>query len=136
MWVDTTGWAFINPLAKLAGARVASYVHYPTVSTDMLGRVWQREATYNNDMSISSSSIKSAIKVLYYQAFAVLYGIAGAFAGAAASWHGMAWSKPSVQPLWVFSHLGPALWVHVLSAAQNSGMPSRRVWLLAPGLQQ
>ena len=38
MWLDTTGWAFTFPAAKAAGARVACYVHYPTVSTDMLGR--------------------------------------------------------------------------------------------------
>jgi alpha-1,2-mannosyltransferase len=38
VWFDTTGWAFTFPLARLAGCRVACYVHYPTVSTDMLGR--------------------------------------------------------------------------------------------------
>ncbi len=38
-FVDTTGWAFTYPLAKLAGARVAAYTHYPTVSADMLQRV-------------------------------------------------------------------------------------------------
>lgn len=37
-YVDTTGWAFPYPLARLAGARVAAYVHYPTISTDMLQR--------------------------------------------------------------------------------------------------
>ena len=38
LFVDTTGWAFPYPLARLAGARVAAYVHYPTISTDMLQR--------------------------------------------------------------------------------------------------
>ena len=38
LYVDTTGWAFPYPLARLAGARVAAYVHYPTISTDMLQR--------------------------------------------------------------------------------------------------
>ncbi len=37
-FVDTTGWAFPYPLVRLAGARVAAYVHYPTISTDMLQR--------------------------------------------------------------------------------------------------
>ena len=41
LFVDTTGWAFPYPLARLAGARVAAYVHYPTISTDMLQR-WVR----------------------------------------------------------------------------------------------
>jgi hypothetical protein len=85
----------------------------------MLGRVWQREATYNNDAAISSSSIKSAVKVLYYQAFAVLYGIAGAFAGACASWQDMSWSDMSAHHLLVSCcHLGLALSVEVVSAAQ------------------
>lgn len=39
-FIDTSGWAFSFPLARLAGARVLAYVHYPTVSTDMLSRVW------------------------------------------------------------------------------------------------
>jgi alpha-1,2-mannosyltransferase len=38
LFVDTTGWAPTYPLARAAGAKVAAYVHYPTVSTDMLGR--------------------------------------------------------------------------------------------------
>ena len=38
LYVDTTGWAFPYPLVRLAGARVAAYVHYPTISTDMLQR--------------------------------------------------------------------------------------------------
>ena len=41
LYVDTTGWAFPYPLARLAGARVAAYVHYPTISTDMLQRCEQ-----------------------------------------------------------------------------------------------
>lgn len=43
LFVDTTGWAFPYPLARLAGARVAAYVHYPTISTNMLQRcAWGR----------------------------------------------------------------------------------------------
>lgn len=81
MFIDTTGWAFTYPLAKLAGCRVASYTHYPTVSTNMLGRVWSQQVMYNNDDSIRSSTVKSLIKVLYYQLFALVYGLAGACAG-------------------------------------------------------
>jgi hypothetical protein len=36
---------------------------------------------YNNDDAISSSNLKSLIKALYYQAFALIYGLAGACAG-------------------------------------------------------
>lgn len=81
VFVDTTGWAFTYPLAKLAGCRVACYTHYPTVSTNMLGRVWSQQAMYNNDESIRGSTVKSLIKVLYYQLFALVYGLAGGCAG-------------------------------------------------------
>ena len=37
MFIDTTGWAFTFPVARLfAGCKVAAYVHYPTISSDML----------------------------------------------------------------------------------------------------
>jgi hypothetical protein len=36
---------------------------------------------YNNDDSIRSSTLKSLIKVLYYQLFALVYGLAGGCAG-------------------------------------------------------
>jgi len=36
---------------------------------------------YNNDDAISSSNLKSLIKALYYQAFALIDGLAGACAG-------------------------------------------------------
>jgi alpha-1,2-mannosyltransferase len=81
VYIDTTGWAFPYPLAKLAGCKVACYVHYPTVSTNMLGRVWSRQAMYNNDEAVTGSSLRSLLKVLYYQAFAVVYGMAGACSG-------------------------------------------------------
>jgi hypothetical protein len=36
---------------------------------------------YNNDEAVTGSSLRSLLKVLYYQAFAVVYGIAGACSG-------------------------------------------------------
>ena len=42
VFFDTTGHAFGYPLARLAGCRVAAYVHYPAVSTDMIRRVRRR----------------------------------------------------------------------------------------------
>ncbi|GBF92830.1 GDP-Man:Man(3) c(2)-PP-Dol alpha-1,2-mannosyltransferase [Raphidocelis subcapitata] len=98
VWFDTTGWAFTFPLARLAGCRVACYVHYPTVSTDMLGRVWSRQAAYNNDTSISGSGIKSAVKVLYYRLFATVYGVCGAFADVVMV--NSSWTAAHIESLW------------------------------------
>ena len=66
VFFDTTGHAFTYPVVKLlTGATVLSYTHYPTISTDMLQRVREQRATYNNDAFISSSTTISTLKLLY-----------------------------------------------------------------------
>eukprot|EP01047_Picozoa_sp_COSAG01_P097354 COSAG01_NODE_27698_length_679_cov_0.910345_1_plen_145_part_10 len=43
VFVDTTGYAFSFPVARyLGGCSVGCYVHYPTISTDMLAAVASR----------------------------------------------------------------------------------------------
>ena len=76
--LDTMGYAFILPLFRLVGlCEVGCYVHYPTISTDMLQRVSAREHAFNNTGAIARSPFLSMLKVLYYRAFAVAYGLAG-----------------------------------------------------------
>lgn len=78
IYIDTMGYAFTLPLFKyLGGCPVACYVHYPTISTDMLSRVSQRVESHNNATFISRSSFLSGLKVVYYKVFAYLYGMAG-----------------------------------------------------------
>lgn len=78
IYIDTMGYAFTLPLFRfVGGCKVACYVHYPTISTDMLNRVAQRTATYNNARFISRSPVLSQGKLLYYKIFAWLYGLAG-----------------------------------------------------------
>ena len=80
MFVDTTGWAFTYPLARLAGCKVVAYTHYPMVSANMLQRVMLRTATYNNQLAVAKSGIRSLFKMLYYYCVAAVYGAAGGFA--------------------------------------------------------
>lgn len=78
IYLDTMGYAFTIPVFKyIGGCKVGCYVHYPTVSTDMLQRVMDRRATYNNSAEISNNPIFSTIKTVYYQLFAMIYGLAG-----------------------------------------------------------
>ena len=78
IYIDSMGYAFTLPLFKyFGGCKVACYVHYPTISTNMLQRVSQREATYNNASIVSNSSVLTGIKIVYYRIFAYLYGVAG-----------------------------------------------------------
>lgn len=78
IYIDSMGYAFTLPLFKyFGGCKVACYVHYPTISTNMLQRVSQREATYNNASIVSNSSVLTGVKIIYYRIFAYLYGVAG-----------------------------------------------------------
>lgn len=79
IWVDTTGWAFGYPLLKLLKPRmkVVAYVHYPTVSSDMLIRVRNGERSYNNRGVVSRSRLLSLAKAVYYQIFSLWYGFCG-----------------------------------------------------------
>ncbi|KAJ8012973.1 hypothetical protein DPEC_G00048440 [Dallia pectoralis] len=78
LYVDSMGYAFTLPIFRyLGGCGVGSYVHYPTVSTDMLSAVRERNPRFNNSTYISTNPLLSAAKVLYYCAFALIYGLAG-----------------------------------------------------------
>ena len=49
VYIDSMGYAFTLPLFRhVGGAIIAAYVHYPTISTDMLARVSNREQSFNN----------------------------------------------------------------------------------------
>ncbi|MCL7050062.1 hypothetical protein MKW94_025427, partial [Papaver nudicaule] len=53
VYIDTSGYAFTYPLARVFGCKVLCYTHYPTISSDMVSRVRQRDPMYNNDPLIA-----------------------------------------------------------------------------------
>ncbi|CAZ81070.1 unnamed protein product [Tuber melanosporum] len=66
IFIDTMGYAFTLPMAKLMfGIPTGAYVHYPTISTDMLSSI------------SSSTSTRVRVKLLYWKLFAMLYGSCG-----------------------------------------------------------
>lgn len=68
VYTDTMGYAFtMNIVNWLSRGRVpvGAYVHYPTISTEMLARVRSRKRWHTNDDAISSSSLLSSGKLLY-----------------------------------------------------------------------
>ena len=78
IYIDTMGYAFTYPLFKyIGGCRVASYTHYPTISTDMLRHVYRRVISHNNRKVIARNPFLSAAKIAYYKLFAFMYGWAG-----------------------------------------------------------
>jgi len=99
VYVDTTGAAFTFFAARcLAGCRVGAYVHYPTISTDMLSMVWERRPSYNNDTAIASNRVTTYFKLAYYTAFAVAYGLVGSLASLVMV--NSTWTKEHVRYLW------------------------------------
>eukprot|EP00057_Strongylocentrotus_purpuratus_P032333 XP_787277.1 PREDICTED: GDP-Man:Man(3)GlcNAc(2)-PP-Dol alpha-1,2-mannosyltransferase isoform X2 [Strongylocentrotus purpuratus] len=79
VYIDTMGYAFTLPLFRfLAKCRVGCYVHYPTISTDMLSRVAAGTVSYNNPGFVARNPVLRKLKLLYYKAFAFIYGLMGA----------------------------------------------------------
>ncbi|KAK6645404.1 hypothetical protein RUM43_001681 [Polyplax serrata] len=78
LFIDTMGYAFTYPLFKYVGhCKIASYVHYPTITSDMLKRVSGRVPSYNNRPTVANSPFLTAGKLIYYKIFAWLYGLVG-----------------------------------------------------------
>lgn len=78
VYIDTMGYSFTYPLFRfVGGCKVSCYVHYPTISTDMLSKVRSREEAHNNAGLISSSFVLTNAKLAYYKLYAFLYGMAG-----------------------------------------------------------
>mmetsp|Transcript_15604 Transcript_15604/g.34072 ORF Transcript_15604/g.34072 Transcript_15604/m.34072 type:complete len:561 (+) Transcript_15604:136-1818(+) len=102
VYIDTTGCAFTFVVAKiLAGCKVATYVHYPTISTDMLSLVWQRRPSYNNNSQITTNPFITYAKLFYYAAFAICYGFVGSLADL--TMVNSSWTKGHIQYLWKFA---------------------------------
>nr|CAD2128032.1 unnamed protein product [Meloidogyne enterolobii] len=77
-FMDTTGCPLTLPLFYwLGGAKTLCYVHYPTITTEMIQLVDSRTPTYNNSSTISSSFFLTKLKLIYYRIVALLYKSCG-----------------------------------------------------------
>lgn len=80
IFIDTTGCPLSIPLFKiLGGCKVSCYVHYPTITTQMIKRVENRAEMYNNADFIAKNEKLTAAKISYYQLFAKMYKFAGGY---------------------------------------------------------
>ncbi|CAO3699506.1 unnamed protein product [Rhizopus microsporus] len=99
VFFDTMGYAFTFPLVHyVANIKIAAYVHYPTISSDMVNRVYERKAQYNNDIKFAQSTIWTTGKLIYYRLFAKLYGFCGSFAQVVTV--NSTWTKGHIDSLW------------------------------------
>lgn len=105
VWVDTTGASFMAPVVKIFGCaccgnncRFLSYVHYPTISTDMVVKVQSRASGFNNATTISSSTLLTRLKVYYYRMFAKFYQWAGGYVDVAIA--NSTWTQNHIANIW------------------------------------
>ncbi|KAJ4483308.1 mannosyltransferase [Lentinula aciculospora] len=76
LYIDTMGYAFtFHVVSQLSGIPVGTYVHYPTISTNMLNRVKSRKKWHTNSDAITSSMFLSQGKLLYYRIFMYYYSL-------------------------------------------------------------
>ena len=99
IYIDTMGYAFTYPLFKyFGGCKVASYTHYPIISTDMLTNVSRRTVSYNNRHIIARNPILTVLKLGYYKGIAFLYGLAGKSADIIMV--NSSWTKDHINNIW------------------------------------
>ncbi|KAJ8655331.1 hypothetical protein O0I10_009020 [Lichtheimia ornata] len=99
LFFDTMGYAFTYPVVHyLSHVKIAAYVHYPTVSSDMLQRVYERRGQYNNDERLAQNAIWSTGKMIYYRIFARIYSWCGSFAEVVMV--NSSWTKGHIDSLW------------------------------------
>ena len=94
VFCDTTGCAFTFAVARwfLPQAYILAYVHYPTISTDMMLWEWNRS---------SRAKWKTILKLIYYWFFAILYGLVGSLADLVMV--NSTWTYNHISSLWRFS---------------------------------
>uniref|UniRef100_A0A914XWJ0 GDP-Man:Man(3)GlcNAc(2)-PP-Dol alpha-1,2-mannosyltransferase n=1 Tax=Panagrolaimus superbus TaxID=310955 RepID=A0A914XWJ0_9BILA len=99
VFIDTTGCPFTLPVfAWLGGCNVACYVHYPTITAQMFGRVSEGKAMYNNADFIAKNKYLTFAKLWYYRIFAYLYRFCG-FAAEVIMTNG-SWTTEHIKMLW------------------------------------
>lgn len=95
--IDTMGYAFVYPLFKYhKEIKVACYVHYPTISSDMLKAVESDRMTVNNRNA--SNSIRKRIKLVYYRIFEKLYSKCGRMADKVMV--NSTWTRGHIDDIW------------------------------------
>ncbi|ORX45361.1 UDP-Glycosyltransferase/glycogen phosphorylase [Piromyces finnis] len=99
IFIETVGFGFLNPIAKIFfRCHVVSYVHYPTISQDMIERVVNRVEDVTNSQTITSNSFLSNLKFIYYLIMLRLYSEVGVYTDAVMT--NSSWTNNHILKLW------------------------------------
>ena len=102
VFVDTIGAAWAYPFIWFfcgESTKIVSYVHYPTISSDMCERVKKGSLIYNNGALFSEVRVLKQMKIFYYTILMSLYGYCGgSFADVIVV--NSSWTKNHIDRLW------------------------------------
>lgn len=101
IFIDTMGYAFALGLSKFLFPNVptAAYVHYPTISTDMLDSLDPNSAVGSQGVNAGQGvGARGAVKRAYWKLFAALYSRVGSTADVVMT--NSTWTQGHIQKLW------------------------------------
>ncbi|KAI0198804.1 glycosyltransferase family 4 protein [Astrocystis sublimbata] len=101
LFIDTMGYAFTLGLGKLLFPDVptVAYVHYPTISTDMLESLDPKSAVGNQGVNAGKGvGFKGALKRQYWTWFASLYSRMGASVDVVMT--NSTWTQAHIESIW------------------------------------
>ncbi|EAN99661.1 putative alpha-1,2-mannosyltransferase [Trypanosoma cruzi] len=97
--IESVGIPGIYPLlALLAGTRIISYTHYPSITSIMTKRVESGESRYNNRGFLARHHTLRQAKVVYYKLFACFYWWLGQFP--VLTMTNSRWTMRHIEQLW------------------------------------
>lgn len=100
IFIDTMGYAFTLALSKFLFPNVptGAYVHYPTISTDMLASLDAEQEDGHGVNAGTGRGTKGALKRRYWQWFAYLYGRVGGSVDVGMT--NSSWTQSHISQLW------------------------------------
>ncbi|KAI0830933.1 glycosyltransferase family 4 protein [Hypoxylon sp. FL0890] len=101
IFVDTMGYAFVLGLCKILfpDMPTAAYVHYPTISTDMLDSLDPKTPVGSQGVNAGKGvGFKGALKRYYWKIFASIYSWMGASVDVVMT--NSSWTQGHIQSLW------------------------------------
>lgn len=95
--VDTMGYAFVLALSKALFPKMptGAYVHYPTISTDMLSSLREDGQGLNAG---AGKGARGSLKTKYWEAFALMYTTVGSTIDLVVT--NSTWTQNHIQQLW------------------------------------
>ncbi|KAH6651561.1 hypothetical protein BKA67DRAFT_571226 [Truncatella angustata] len=101
IFVDTMGYAFVLGLSKLLFPNLptGAYVHYPTISTDMLDSLDPNSTVGSQGVNAGKGvGVRGTVKRNYWRAFAAIYSWMGASVDVVMT--NSTWTQAHVQAIW------------------------------------